>query len=211
MPRVIERTVFKFDELSEKAKEAARDWARDLACQDEWWDSVYEDAVTCGNLLGIEITWRNGRWLLYFSGFSSQGDGACFNGTYMMPHEDAIEGITQHAPQDATLRSFAERLTALQVNCRLTRDAKLSASITTSGYYHHSGTMSCTVSCSGSDNPFIDPDPTPDEETELLAIFRGFADWIYKQLEAEYDYLTSNKALDEQLADHKFDEDGSVI
>ena len=41
-------TVFQFSELSERAKERARDWFRQGALDYEWWDSVFEDAKTVG-------------------------------------------------------------------------------------------------------------------------------------------------------------------
>jgi hypothetical protein len=48
----IEFTYYKFDELSDSAKEKARDWYRDGALDYEWWDCTYEDAKT----IGLEIT-----------------------------------------------------------------------------------------------------------------------------------------------------------
>jgi len=40
----IEKTVYKFDELSEKAQDHALDKLSEWAAQDEWWDSTYDDA-----------------------------------------------------------------------------------------------------------------------------------------------------------------------
>src|SRR5690606_33296995 len=83
MPRVMETTVYTFDELSDKAKEKARDWYRDGQLDYDWWDSVYEMAQTAGWILGIEMDHKTKNVpAIYFSGFSSQGDGACFEGTY---------------------------------------------------------------------------------------------------------------------------------
>lgn len=36
---------YSFDELSDSAKESARDWYRQGALDYDWWDSVYEDAA----------------------------------------------------------------------------------------------------------------------------------------------------------------------
>jgi hypothetical protein len=52
MSRTITKTIYQFDELSDQAKEKARDWWRGLLCYDEWWQSVYEDAEQ----VHIEIT-----------------------------------------------------------------------------------------------------------------------------------------------------------
>ena len=59
---------------------------------------------------------------------------------------------------------------------------------------------------------FVDEaQPTADEEQTLLTLMRRFADWIYKSLENEHDYLTSDEVVTESLADLLFDEDGTVI
>lgn len=42
------KVVYQFDELSERAKERARDWWRDGGLDYEWWDSTYEDAERAG-------------------------------------------------------------------------------------------------------------------------------------------------------------------
>src|SRR6188474_2749885 len=44
--------VFKFEELSDKAKDNARDWFREASSGDEWWESTYENAEN----VGIKIT-----------------------------------------------------------------------------------------------------------------------------------------------------------
>jgi len=43
---------YKFDELSDKAKQRALDWWRQGALDYDWWESIYEDAA----LVGIKIT-----------------------------------------------------------------------------------------------------------------------------------------------------------
>jgi hypothetical protein len=46
------RTLYQFDELTDAAKEKARDWYREGVLDYEWWDCTYEDART----IGLEIT-----------------------------------------------------------------------------------------------------------------------------------------------------------
>jgi hypothetical protein len=46
-----EERTYTFDELSERAKDTARDAIRYDDVHDDWWDAVYEDAVN----MGIEI------------------------------------------------------------------------------------------------------------------------------------------------------------
>lgn len=46
--RTIEVKVYKFDELSDSAKQKARKWYRDAGLDYDWWDSTYEDAEQIG-------------------------------------------------------------------------------------------------------------------------------------------------------------------
>jgi len=48
----ITRNLFKFDELSTDAQTKALDALRDINLDDDWWDSVYDDA----NTIGLTIT-----------------------------------------------------------------------------------------------------------------------------------------------------------
>lgn len=51
MPRkeIIERTLYKYDELpTDKAKEAAREWYDRCSDSDQWWENTYEDAKEAG-------------------------------------------------------------------------------------------------------------------------------------------------------------------
>ena len=46
--RTIEVKILTFNELSEKAKENARNWWRDRGLDYEWWDFIYNDAESIG-------------------------------------------------------------------------------------------------------------------------------------------------------------------
>jgi hypothetical protein len=223
MPRVIERTVYTFSELSEKAKEKARDWYREtLHDESDWWDQIYEDASTIAGLMGVSISNKHVRGTpihnspsIYFSGFCSQGDGASFEGRYTYK-PDAIEAITEYAPRDTELLRIATELTLLQTTARLTTGRRLEARIkahgSDGGNYSHSGTMNIEVTYQHEEDGVSPPD---DQDKTLTALMRDFADWIYEQLEAEDTWRYSDECIDEYLkessANHEFDEFGSVI
>ena len=213
MPRTIERTVYAFAELSDAAKEAARDSWRLQNRHDEWWDGVFNDAVECAECLGIEIDGgKTGhRPSIYFSGFWSQGDGASFRGRYNLK-PDAIEAVTAYAEQDEELRAIAEGLTRLQVTARLKYGGALECRITTdNSNYCHSNTMNFETVYVDTENEA--PNPSEQEEDDLAVLFRRFADWIYDRLERENEYLNSDECIDEQLTsnEYEFDEDGAMI
>lgn len=212
MPRVIERTVYRFHELSDKAKARARNHYREQGLHDQWWNFVYEDAVRVASILGISITEKSGpSHAIYFSGFSSQGDGASFQGSYTpKPGNETTEGIRNECPEDKELHRIADALALLQVSTRVQHGLHVEASITTSGSYCHSGTMSVDATYAGWP---LNGSPDTDTAKELQQLMRDFADWIYEQLEAEHDYLTSDEHIDEFLSDgtYEFEESGALI
>ena len=59
-----------FDELSDEAKERAREWYRQGNCDDSFWsECTIDDAKEIGKYMGMNVD------KVYFSGFWSQGDG----------------------------------------------------------------------------------------------------------------------------------------
>jgi hypothetical protein len=213
--RVIERTVYKFDELSDKAKDRARDEARGWDVEDEWWNYTYDDAVRMGALMGIEISSTkytnkqlNHSWEkvdISFSGFSSQGDGASFAGRYRCV-PDAVAQIKAEC-NDEELVAIAEELTTLQVVAKFDGNRQLACDV---AQVSNRFALSVNVYEFDGNNDFL---VTSEEEHALGELMRRFAAWIYDQLEAQYEYLTSDEHVNERLSeeDYEFEEDGTII
>lgn len=198
MPRTIEKTVYKFDELSDSAKERAREWYRELIFSDSCdLECICEDAKTIAKLFGLEI--EN----IYFSGFGSQGDGACFEGTYAYK-KGAAKAVREYAPQDAELHAIVGRLQDVQRR----NFYRLTASCTHRGHYYHSGCMSVDIEERA--NRWRD---IGDDGGELRDLLREFADWVYSRLKDEYYYQTSDEAVDESITinEYEFDEEGRRV
>ena len=196
--RTIETTIFEFSELSEQAKEKARDWYRSAGMHDEWWDGVYETATDAGSILGIEID------DIYFSGFCSQGDGARFMGRYGYAKGGA-KAIRGEFPQDAELHAIADSLQVVQARNFYQLHARMSGN----GRYEHSGCMAVETD----DSYLYDVAyryVSEDDEGEITRIMRAFADWIYSLLSQEYDWLNSDEQVDESILvnEYEFDKDG---
>lgn len=206
MPRTetVERTLFTFDELNDRAKEAAREWFRAGNLDHEWWDATYEDAEQCAKILGIEFDRKRGDIspAIWFSGFASQGDGACFDGHYAYA-KGAAKLIRQHAPQDTELHRIASDLQTLQ-RAHLYR---LAARTRHRGHYYHSGCMTVEVWTTRDGG-----DVAAATEEALTQLLRDFADWIYRQLEREHDYQQSDKQVDESIRAnaYEFTEQGKI-
>lgn len=223
MSHVIKITAFKFEELSDSAKETARQWWREFVFSDSNdWDFVFEDAVRMAELVGIEIDTRS--WVgpktgktfteptIYFSGFSSQGDGACFEGSYRYK-KGAVAAIKKETgfgfkdkegvvhTGDQTLIEIAQGLQDVQQR----NFYRLRATVKHSGHYSHSR---CTnIEVEDYENQYRDLKGDDEVVAELL---RDFMTWIYKQLREEYEHQMSDEAVDENITinEYDFDENG---
>jgi len=211
------KMVYMFDELSDDAKEKAREWWR--GCVDDY-SAVIEDAARMAELLGIEIetrSWKNSYGyegsepLIYWSGFCSQGDGASFEGRYEYKKGTvkAILAETGAGREDASkgdreLLRIARQLQDLQRPAFYTLTARMGRGHN-SNYYSHSGTMSVDVERSD------EREVTEDQEETLAQLMRDFADWIYSQLEQENDWIYSDENVDEAIRanEYEFYVDGS--
>jgi hypothetical protein len=192
--RTIETTVYKYDELpTDAAKERAREWWLRDGLNYDWYDSVYEDAKAIGAILGFTID------RISFSGFYSQGDGASFVGSYYYA-PGWRKRLKAYAPLDEDVRTIGETLQAIQKRNRY----GLRATIGAMGQYSHEGTMKATVEdADGREVP-------GDDDAAILECARDFARWIYKQLEAEHEYLTGEESVSETLRanEYEFTADG---
>ncbi|MEO8245393.1 MAG: antitoxin of toxin-antitoxin stability system, partial [bacterium] len=150
MPDIICTTVYQFPELSDAAKEKARSWYREAAFHDDWWDAVYDDFERICDILGVSLKTRPVRLMgggtrqkpcIWFSGFSSQGDGASFEATAQHA-KGATREIRAYAPKDQALHNIADRFQAAQRQ----NFYQLSANVTHRGRYYHEYCMTIDVS-----------------------------------------------------------------
>lgn len=196
MPAIIETTVYQIDELSDEARETARDWYRRHGFDYEWYDFAYDDFERICAILGIDIHTRPVRLFgggsrrqpcIFFSGFWNQGDGACFAGDYRYA-KGAATAIRRYAPKDAALHRIADGLTAVQRR----NFYQLSARATHGGRYYHEYCMEIAVE---RDSPVVQ-DMTPDAEDGVAEALRDLARWLYARLEEEYEQITADAAVD---------------
>lgn len=210
--QVTEKTVYSFDELSDDAKETARTWWRDSEAQD-WNDSefVIDDAKRVAAILGIEFSTSTVNLMgggtrqkpcVYWSGFWSQGDGACFEGSYSYA-KGSRKAIREYAPQDKTLHAIADSLAEVQKR----NFYQLAAYMKHRGFYYHSGCM--VVDVEDSRDSYRD---IGDAEETVKQAMRDFADWIYDQLESAYEYSMSDDNVDEAIRanEYEFDDSGNI-
>lgn len=188
----------RFEALSEGDKRIILDRHRDINVEYDWWDCVYSDFTEDMEAVGIYVDH------MYFSGFWSQGDGACFEGRVddwrlflkSLGYTDKL--MVQH---------FADHA---------------SFSVSHSDRYYHEN-------CTRFDAEFYLPDQYVTDEhflerhgfgeelrdaalvavlseyngrelkDEFAEAFKAHMRDLYRRLENEYEYLTSDEAVLETL------------
>lgn len=185
MAEIIETIVYSFDELSEEAKEKARDWYRQGAFEDDWYSAVYSDFEQICEILGISLASVPVRLFgggtrrkpcIWFSGFASQGDGACFEGDYIYVRGSS-RAIRDYAPKDEELHRIADALLTAQWG----NFFQLGARISHRGRYYHEYSMEIAVD-RGSP---VDQAMTTTAEEDVAEALRDLARWLYGKLQAE--------------------------
>ena len=222
--RIKQTKVYRYDELSDKAKERVRDWYRVVICEDSYWNEcVIEDAATVAEFLGLDINQTAYKTMggetrykptIYFSGFWSQGDGACVEGTWRAS-DVKVDELKEYAPQDEELHRIVD---GLAETAKEYPDG--SFTVKHSGHYSHSGCTAFDIElpCEAFDeaeygspeHKRLDEKIRNDEET-LKELARDFMNWIYKQLEKEWDYQNSNEQVEESIRcnEYEFLKDGT--
>ena len=182
----IQIEAYKITELAPNAKERALSWLAETLDY-EWWDSIYDDARECGKRLGIDID------NIYFSGFYHQGSGCCFSGHYSY-RKGWKKAIKDYANDDELVRigqalQDIQRPAFYELGGDIRGDERYWRTRIDS-HWHYS-----------------------EYEEAINEVLRNFADWIYKNLQREYEWLTSEDQLTEtaEANGYLFDESGRII
>ena len=211
--------------MNEDRKAALIERYRDINVDHNWWYFTYEDFERVCTILGITLEQHAVRTVggqtryepdIEFSGFWSQGDGAAWTGVYrawcwgagymnrINTYDTAPAKIREHAPHDEELHRIADELCLL---ARIYYPAY--ARVERAGRYSHSGTMRL-ARCEPRDGPgeddYAEEVHSHVEET-LTDLFRDLADWLYRQLEREYEYQTSDEAVWDTIQPNELDEE----
>ncbi len=177
--RTIELQAYTFSELSDKAKERAIEWYRESMYS-------YLDLSDEGN---EELLIDNGflEPKIMYSGFSSQGDGACF-----------------------TARVDKDRFLVGKYECL--KDADFSLRIETlSSFYCHERTKRIEAYIYQATEEQDALICELEEDVEELRL--DLCQQIYSNLQADYDYQMSDENIIENIVcnEYEFDEQGKVI
>lgn len=187
--------VYTFDELSPKARARAISNHRDFVGEQWSGETTIEDAKQCLAFAGWDVS------EIHYSGFWSQGDGACFEGSWRASDVKPA-AMREHAPVDTVLHGIADRLAKLAE-----KYPKAVANVRHSGHYSHEycTVFSVTADDDGNDMPEAD-------EKELIEVSRDAMRWIYRQLEKEYEWETDEAQVIDSIRanEYEFTEDGKI-
>jgi hypothetical protein len=190
MARTIKIKVFQYDELTPAAQQRAREWFRSGDDSHERWSEfVTMDLKTVAAFMGWTVKDT------FFSGFSSQGDGAKFTGTWSARDVPANAAkLEEHAPSSASPGNL--RLWSIMEGIsRIAAEApEASASVASVGHYAHSG---CTS--------FESDDLSPLQLEQLTKLSRSLMDWYYRELEASYEAENSDERVAETIRANEYE------
>lgn len=194
MPITKTLTLYTFDELSDRAKETAREWYRRGSGPDDF-EYVIEDATTILKILGVEVRTHPVKLMggetrqdpsIWWQLGYTQSDGACFEGTYGYA-KGAHKAIRTHAPQDQELHRIADALLDLQRRNRyrivaVVREDHLWPRVEE-----------------------IEPADLSDADyTAIKELMRDLCRWIYQQLRTEDEYRSADAQVDEAIRANEY-------
>ena len=174
---------------------------RDINVDYDWWQFVYDDFKQLAKSKGFEVN------KMYFSGFYSQGDGAMFEGRL----DDINLVVTNYADM---FRFDVDKRILNLINKGI---ISVYWNVTHRGHYYHSHCSDKNFSvefngwgkCSNFDNIQYHLDTI---EFTLEEIYHDLCHQLYKDLEAEYESLTSDESVSETLRmnEYHFDEYNNI-
>jgi hypothetical protein len=213
------------DLAQDNAVERIKQWWYEHGAEYDWWECMYEDFKREGYELGFVIDDIN------FTGFYSQGDGACWSGQV-----DVARWLKTH-----TLDSIGREAWLVLIEEGF---CDKHFGISFGGHYSHSNTMRCIGwdwlsddlsdehnpnhylqqdnifkgmpykelqnLIKSSDYPYTDPN---DIEEAAFESAKDYADEIYKRLREEHEYIMSEANLIEMcnINEWKFNKEGEMV
>lgn len=211
MSVLLETTAYALNELAKDVQNRILDRYRSFQLHDDWCQPVFEWSDRAAELLGITINRRRINKLridsspaIHFSGFYNQGDGACIEGHFTSPGDSTqiVPLIAQFSPTDVDLLNIAKRIQYLLIH---TND-RLTATLTHNGsHYQYPGTVNVNAELVDENGDTIEAVCAPSGiENELTSVLHHFMGWIYRQLQEEYELLTSDNQVTEALNSNGF-------
>lgn len=187
--RYIETPIYSFEDIlkNDTLKEKVLKKYSDINTDYDWWDFIVDD------FKNNDIFEVNN---VYFSGFYSQGDGAMFEGK--------VKDFSKFIDNPRILKLYKKDL--IYIYC----------SFKHSGHYYHEKSYYCHFEYelykdSNYNNSYIEK-YLYNLEDKIRDYYETLCKELYKTLEDNYDYYTSEEAILETLEtnDYEYDSEGNI-
>jgi hypothetical protein len=181
--------------VSDELKQELLERYHDINVDYDWWDSTYEDFMVDMSTKGINVD------KMYFSGFWSQGDGACFEGAVFVNQFAKFMEIHGLCDKYPAAKFFADQS---ELCVQIAKE---------SHHYCHENTVNVYLRDT-TGNPYDDfttrweiydtMQTLFESEFALLEldceeIIKDYMHELYSRLRKEYEYLTSEEVVWESI------------
>jgi len=214
--RIKQTNVYTYNELSDKAKEKAREWYREGAFEFDWWDFLYDDFEQRAKELGIELSRKSIPLMnektrsgpeIYFTGFYHQGSGSSFTGRWRA-QDTHVDKLKSECPSDTELHRIADILAdCAKDDGEMWADIIAKADNWIRVNVHDSDAMETRLNeLEYKSNEYnLLAQACKRREDEVTEALRDFNRWIYRSLEKEWEWLNSDEQVEETIIANEYE------
>lgn len=214
MPRKVEKTVYQFDELSDSAKEKARDWWREASAGDGFWaEQLPSDFADVLKACGFDVAQSRGRRSEPAIYWELNPDSAAFEATWSASDVNVAPLI---ADRPVTWKDEKGNEQRSEHNTRLVAILERMATFA-SVYPDSAGTVSTSRrGASIGDTEWEDHSEQADSEyqdtgaEQFAELARDLAHYFAWCVSREWEYVNSDEYIDDTIRanEYEFTEDG---
>jgi hypothetical protein len=196
--KTIRLKLYEFGELDTTAKQKALNACHDLNLVFDWWDYTYDDFITICRLLAITVDKKSIR----FDGFYSQGDGSGFNAGVDFPallksiKGKAWRGYAPKLDFEFGWPGIDKRVLALVNYGKIDMNARIISRTRGYGVVVDLGVYPAFHPVKNYDLIYAELD---DLEKWLDGVAQILNRFLFKQLQDNYECLTSDEAVTEGI------------
>ena len=200
MPEQIQITLFTFDELPEESQQKIIEGFRER--YEPYYGHIYDEFILeMSEQYGADIKVDNIQW----TGFWSQGDGACFTCDF---DEEVIFPILK---ERSLMGHQVQWLEELGVEVQSAKSIRCGPS----NFYSHENTVTGDLLFNVPGGKEFDQEIAILLERSLTEIIREACTDLYRRLEDEYDHATSDEAIKQRIKEYwsgcNFRKDGTIF
>jgi hypothetical protein len=201
--KTITLKLYSFNELEKTAKEKALTIYRDLNVNFDWWDDEFDDFIALCSYMGITVI----KDKITFRGFYAQGDGSGFSAIVDLTKlltAVANQSWKDYAPMQEfqfSVPQIDRRVIALVANNLLPGEPQIIGRSRQFGIVTDLGISEVIKDGKTHDNIFEELDKL---EEWLRSVAEILNRHLYKSLENQYDFLTSDTAIKESILTNEY-------